>query len=308
MTKRASSKQEKRFKGVFCALFTPYSRKGEVELSVLGELVDHMRGAGIHGFYLCGTTGEGLLLTVEERQRIIEAVLARVPKSYPVIAHVGTLTTRDSVELAKHAACVGAHAVSALPPLGLLFKPRDVALHYTAIAEAAQLPFYAYHIPLIGGHAASSKEIYALLKDIPYLVGIKVFNQDIVFLSDLKDLSDGKWNVMNGYDDLLLEGLMAGADGAIGSTYNCFPELNTRVWNAYQDGDFASALKTQKRLRSFWSVANAVVSTRAGRYMLELRGFRMGRPRLPLQPLDASGKTFIRRTLKKMGFNPKKMV
>ena len=289
-----------RLAGIFCALFTPYDRRGEVDCGVLGQLADHVVRKGVHGFYLCGSTGEGLLLDLDQRMRIVENVLARVPARFPTIVHVGALTTRDACDLARHAAQAGAAAVSAVPPFGGEFGPRDVARHYAAIAEAAALPFYAYYIPGRHYRPMSSRAFYDTLKDVPFLAGGKIFHRDLAFLSEVTDLSDGRWNILTGYDDLLLEGLAAGADGAIGSTYNVFPELAVRSWDLYQAGDVEDALAIQRRLRRFWMRANTVVSTRAGRYLLERQGFVMGRPRPPIQPLSAAEKGLVRRALRRL--------
>jgi len=302
-----TARRPKPVTGILSALFTPYAKDGAVAYGVLDDLVDFQREAGLHGFYVCGTTGEGLLLTIEERMTILERVLSRVPASFPVIAHVGALTTRDACTLARHAAEVGAHAVSALPPLGLVFRPEDVVAHYAAVAEAGGIPFYAYHIPIISGNAAGSEALYAAIKDVPHLVGIKISSESVYAYASLKRLSGGKWNVLMGYDYVLLEGMTAGADGAIGSTYNIFPELNVKVWDCHRAGEVAKGARIQDRLRAVWGASDPLVSTRAGRYLLELRGFPMGAPRPPLQPLDTKEKALVRRTLKRLDLDPKTM-
>ena len=241
---KAKKEPKLRLKGIVPAIFTPYDRRGEISYPVLGRIVDYLVGAGVHGFYVCGTTGEGILLSREERMTVLEHVLSRVPAKFPVIAQVGALSTREACVLARHAAEVGATAVSSLPPMGMIFKPSDIPIHYSAIAEAADLPFYAYHVPALGGHAASAAEIYELLKDVTNMVGIKVYHINGAYISELNEAAAGSWKIMYGHDDILLEALSIGADGMIGSTYNFVAERSLAIWNAsieqYLAGDQAS--------------------------------------------------------------------
>ena len=105
---KTKEKPRLRLKGIVPAIFTPYNKRGDISYPVLAKSVDYLVGAGVHGFYVCGTTGEGVLLSAEERMKVLEHVLARVPKKLPIIAQVGALSTREACRLAKHAGEAGA--------------------------------------------------------------------------------------------------------------------------------------------------------------------------------------------------------
>ena len=135
----------KLFSGINAALYTAYLHDGAVNYDETARLAGWLVEKGISGLYLCGTTGDGLLLSMDERRGVVEAVSASVGEQVPLMVHVGTLATRDAINLAGHAA--GLAGVSAISSLGPIYYPlpwRDQLNHLSTIAEVTDLPFYPY--------------------------------------------------------------------------------------------------------------------------------------------------------------------
>jgi N-acetylneuraminate lyase len=136
-------------RGIFPALLTPMSEDGnEVNYGALRQLVEMHISSGVHGFFICGGSGEGILLTADERRQILETVLDQNKRRVKIIAHVGAISTAQGQELARHAASLDVDAIAAIPPI--YFKVDGAALrdHYRLIAEAAgDTPLWVYNIP-----------------------------------------------------------------------------------------------------------------------------------------------------------------
>ncbi len=157
------------FNGVWPALVTPFATDDTVNISVLRELVDYLIDKKVSGFYVCGTTGEGIYMSMAERKLVIETVLHQVNGRVPVIAHVGCVAAGDAAELARHAQQAGADGVSSvLPPL--YRTTQSLYTYYAKIADAApDLPLLTY---IFGGPVDAVALMRELMK-IPNVAGAK---------------------------------------------------------------------------------------------------------------------------------------
>ncbi|HIQ06011.1 MAG TPA: dihydrodipicolinate synthase family protein, partial [Anaerolineae bacterium] len=151
-------------RGVMPALLTPFDERGAVNEPVARELVDRLVAAGVNGFYVCGGTGEGLLLTPAERKRMAEIVVDQVAGRVPVVIHVGAIDTATAVDLAAHARAIGADAVSAIPPFYYALDVAAIKEHYRLIGEAARLPLYIYNIPDATGVAVTPEMLVEFMQ------------------------------------------------------------------------------------------------------------------------------------------------
>ena len=140
----------KQFKGIYAALMTPFSKDGKVNFDAMGKLIDRCIRSGVNGFYVCGSTGEGVLLSVRERNEIYACVGEYAAGRAKLIAHVGSLATRDAVAMAKNVRKCGFDAVSAVPPFYYAYGFEEIAGYYRAIADAAELPVIVYNFPNAG--------------------------------------------------------------------------------------------------------------------------------------------------------------
>lgn len=236
-------------RGILPALLTPFDASGRFNSEACEQLVDRLYGAGVHGLYICGTTGEGMLQTVAERKRVVEVVLGATPKSRgdqeerQSIVHVGAACLNEAIDLARHAARHGATAISSLPPAGP-YSFEDVSSYYRSLAGASDLPLLIYFMPAGGVSFTSIAQILELC-DIPNVAGLKFTDHDMYKLSEVKQSGA---TVFNGYDEVLCAGLLMGADGGIGSFYNLVPGLFLKLYAESRAGRWVDARETQRRI------------------------------------------------------------
>jgi len=287
------------FHGAWPALITPATADGEVNHGVLRDLTEYLIGKGIGGLYVCGSTGEGLLLTAEERARVTEEVFDQVQGRIPVIVHVGAVATRQAVALAAHAQQIGAAGVSAvLPTLGEGLP--STYQHYQAIAAAAPgLPFFPY---LFGGQTDAFSLMTELRRRIPNAGGAKYTGSSMFELKRLVDLGEEGWTIFSGMDEQCIYGAMSGAPANIGSTLNPMPGAYREIRRRFQAGDLAGANELQLRVNRVTAALIGAGFPGALRESMRLLGFDCGEPRLPLLPLTGEKREMLRSQLAAEGF------
>ena len=273
----------KLFSGIHAALYTAYRDDGGVHFEETARLAGWLIDRGIAGLYLCGTTGDGLLLSMDERRGIVEAVSDAVGDRVPLMIHVGTLATRDAIELAAHAAKhKGVQAISSLGPVYYPLPWPDQLNHLSAIASVCDLPFYPYLFSeTIAGEGVRS--VLDSFATIPNMAGIKAFVQDLSVHQAILAHGPEEWELLHGHDQSLAQALaIPGVNGAIGSMYNVVPELVVAIFKAAWSGDHGEAARLHHSFSKYWLPATRDGSPlTVGRYWLTRRGFAMGEPRLP---------------------------
>ena len=234
-----------RFEGIMPAIASPCDERDVFQQDTFTDLADWLYQEGVNGLYVCGGTGDGYCLRLDERKRILKIAID-VSKQYDgtVISHIGARTSRDAMDLAEHAAGAGAHGVSSMPPTQLSFA--QLVEYYTDIARASELPVLVYHIPFITGVDLTRHQVVQLL-DIEGVIGLKASDWNLVFTKQI--LEDRPHIVLfNGMDEFLVPGLLYGATGGIGMWYNVFPRLFIAMNQAVQNGNLATAMDLENRL------------------------------------------------------------
>lgn len=282
-----------RMKGIIPALITPYTESGAINEPVTRQLIQHLLGKGVGGFYLSGSTGEGFLQTPDERKAFLELVIDEVKGAAPVIAHVGTMDTATSVELTRHAADAGADAVSAVAPFYYKHGLEQVRGHYLDIAGAADIPLIIYHFPAMTGVQASAS-FYAELAKEPNIAGVKFTSMNAFELQQLIDACGKDFFVFNGPDEACLSGLVMGCVGAIGSTYNIMPGKFVALYDAFQRGELAEARRIQGEVNAVIAELLKYDFIAFEREILKLQGFDVGQARKPIQRLTGEQQAAIR--------------
>lgn len=296
---------EKLFPGITPALYTCYNDDGSVNLEETARLAQWLVGKGVGGFYLCGSTGNGLLLGKDERKAIIEAISAKLDGQVPLMVHVGAMNTADSIELAQHAAKVkGVCAISSLPPQFYPMPFDDEIAHLSKIAWATNLPFYPYLFPdLITKHGIDT--IIEGFAKIPNMAGIKAFVADLSVHQSIMRFAPSHWELLHSNDHLLVFALtIAGIGGAIGSTYNAVPEIAVAIFQAVQAGDYPKAFALHKQFGGYLLSIDGNPFLPLGRYFLQKRGFKMGPPRSPLLAPTEEAIAVVEKKMKDVGFDP----
>ncbi len=278
-------KQNILFCGILPALVSPVSEDGEVLVGETERLVKWQMSEGVNGFYICGSTGEGLLLKKETRKKLLEVVLDAVQGKVPVITHVGAIDLPTTLELAVHAREAGAAAVSSIPPIYFQYGEREVIEYYKQVAAAAEIPLVMYGVGL-----ANTKLTVSLVEElmkVENIIGIKWTYPDYYSMGLLKNINGGNINVINGPDEMLICGLAIGADAGIGTTYNVMPGLFVKLYDAYRNGRVGEAKTLQQTINRVITVLiqyHAIASTKE---LLCHMGFEVGQCTKPLRRLTA---------------------
>ena len=226
--------------GLIAATVTSFTESGDVCTDVIGPMIDRLIESGIAGLYVCGSTGEGMSLTCDERKRVVEATVEAADGRLPVIVQVGHNSLKDARDLAEHAALNGAAAISATCPS--YFKIGDTETLVASMSEIAtaapQTPFYYYHIPSLTGSPIDVVEFLQRGGDkIATLAGLKYTDTLLHQFQQCLRLDGGRFDVLWGCDEMVLGALATGARGAIGSTYNIAAPLYQSLIAAFAAGE-----------------------------------------------------------------------
>jgi len=276
-------------KGIIPAFMSGFTDNNEnIDTARIRSLAQYLIDKGVNGLYVGGSSGEMLLCSVEERKILLETVISESNNKITVISHVGCTGTRETVELARHAAKAGANAVSSVTPLYFAYSFAEVKQYYKDIADASGLPVIIYNIPARTGMTLNAEQLHELLL-IPGVAGMKFTSSDFFMLERL--VSEHPDHVFyNGSDEMLLSGLAAGADGGIGTTYNFMPEVFVSILDSFKKNKIAEARYAQ-------STANRIIKTllkygavQASKYLIKLNGIDYGECRRPFMPLTEEAK------------------
>jgi N-acetylneuraminate lyase len=294
-----------KIEGLIAATFSAFHEDGSLNLSLIPGLVDKLVDDGVTGLFLCGTNGEGPNLTIEERMAVAEAYVKAVNKRVLVLVHVGHPSIAESKKLAAHAAAIGADAISAVA--AFYFKPGSVQNLVHCMAEIASaapsLPFYYYHVPALTGVGMDMIDFLRLSEDvIPNLAGIKYTAATIFEYQACVNYKQGKYDILYGYDEMLLSALAVGARGAIGSTYTFAAPLYLKVMALYRDGKQTEAQQQQLKLVEMVRCILKYSPIPAQKAIMEMLGYPLGPCRLPLVTLTAQEKAALQEALEEVGF------
>lgn len=234
-------------RGAIAAAVTPLAEGGErLDLDAVPPLVSFLADAGIDGVLACGTTGEGILLTVPERRAVTEAFLAARPEGFQVAVHAGAQTTADTAALAAHPREAGADAVAVIAPPYFPLDDEELLAHLAAAAEAcAPLPFYAYGFAGRSGYPIPVAVIERLRDSAPNLAGLKV--SDTPFEAVRPYLLEGL-DVFIGSEPLVLEGMEHGAVGAVSGLATAWPEVVAALVHDWDPMAHARVVDLRERL------------------------------------------------------------
>ncbi len=293
-----------RFRGLIAAPFTPFKQEGEVNYSLMEAQAQYLMKQGVSGAFVCGTTGEGFSLTIEERLKIAKRWIEIAKKDLTLVVHVGHPSLSESKVLAKHAQKIGAHAFSATPTSGFKSPTVPDLVDYVAeiASSAPKLPFYYYHIPSISGVGFKMVDfLQAAEKKIPNLAGVKFTNEDLMDYGISLQYKKRKFDLLFGRDELLLAGLAFGAEGAVGSTYNFMAPLYLQMIQAWKAGDLAKAQSLQLISQKVIALAINFGGLPAFKAIMSLAGLDLGPVRKPLAAFPAAKLKAFECQLEKVG-------
>lgn len=214
-----------KYQGIFPAFYACYDENGEISPERVRNLTKYFIKKGVKGVYVCGSSGECIYQSVEDRKLTLENVMSEARGKLTVIAHVACNNTKDSMELARHAESQGVDAIAAIPPIYFHLPEYSIAAYWNAISSAApNTDFIIYNIPQLAGTALTQSLLTEMLKN-PQVKGVKNSSMPVQDIQIFKAMGGKDFTVFNGPDEQLISGRIMGADGGIGGTYGAMPEL-----------------------------------------------------------------------------------
>ena len=289
---------DEEMKGAYSALVTPYMGDHRINVEMVARLVEHQLANGLKGFFVGGSTGEGMLLTFEERKTLLEAVIKANRGRGKVIAHVGHVSTDESVKLARHAADAGADWVSSTAPVYFAQTFEGTLYHYRRVAESSDLPFMAYAF-----FTTVDPERDVRLFEIENLCGMKYTNIDYYSVQQLQSRLDKPTLFLSGVDEMLVPALASGCfGGGIGMMCNMLPRHFSDICRLMNEGTGMFAARTLQ------NEANAVIALKhrygglpCAKAMMRFIGLDCGPCRGPFPPLSEEQYVRLADLLRKQG-------
>jgi len=287
-------------KGIYTALVTPF-KDGKVDEDALKRLIEFQLKEGVDGLVPCGTTGEAPTLSYEEHERVIELTVQCAGGKVPVIAGTGSNSTKEAIELTEGAKKLGADMCLLTTPY--YNKPTQEGLyrHFKEIAEAVDIPLILYNIPGRTG-INMNPETIKRTADIPNIVGIKEASGSLVQVSEIYRLTEGKFMILSGDDNIFLPMMSVGAVGVISVIANIVPKELKALYRAYmEEKNIGKACDIHTKLMPLFQAMFIETNPIPVKEALYYMGMIERELRLPLCPLSDGNSKYLKGLLKEYG-------
>jgi N-acetylneuraminate lyase len=295
-----------KIKGLIAAVFTPFKGDGMINVDAIPSYAKRMKGQGLAGVFVNGSTGEGMLLSVQERKALAEKWAPFGDDNFKVIVHVGSTSVEIAKDLASHSQSIGAYAIASMAPNFFPSSDVNVIADYCrqVAASAPNIPFYYYHLPTATGTHIKVHELLEKASGmIPNLAGVKFTHTDFMDMHQCIAMENQRFDVLHGHDEILINGLVLGIQGAIGTTFNFIPGVYHAIMKAYANNDTKSALEYQMKsiriVNIMLKYVNAIVG---GKAIMNLTGIDLGSCRTPLRNLTSVELLCLKDELTNAGF------
>ena len=293
--------------GLIDAPFTPMHPNGDINLEPIAAYAEMLHKNGLKGVFINGSSGEGYMLTTEERMALAERWMEVKPEGFKVIVHVGSCCLRESKKLAAHAAKIGAWGIGSMaPPFPKIGRIEELVKYCEEIAAAApELPFYYYHIPAFNGAFLPMLDLLKAVDGrIPNFAGIKYTFESLYEYNQCRLYKGGKFDMLHGQDGTILPSLaQGGAQGGIGGTTNYNGRELVGIIDAWSRGDIETAREKQNFSQE---VINVICNYRGnivgGKRIMKLIGFDLGPNRVPFRNMTDEEERAMKAELEAIGF------
>lgn len=303
-----NSEKYSHLEGLIAAPFTPMQQNGSLNVDLVPEYYHFLKNNGVTGAFICGSTGEGVSLTMEEKKMVADAwaQASRGDNDFKVMLLLGGTCIADCIELAQYAQKIGLYAVSFTAPF--YFKPANaqmLAACCKAIADAIPgMPFYYYHIPVLTGVNLAMIDLLKEVKDtIPNFAGIKYTHEDFMDFLSCLHYEGGRYDMLWGRDENMLSALAIGAKGAVGSTFNYAAPLYYSLIEAFVNGDGPAAQKLQQQSIDMIRLLGKYGGIATGKAYMKLVGLDCGQFRLPVANMTAASMQAFEKEVEALGFS-----
>lgn len=288
------------FTGSCVALVTPFKEDGSINFDKLLELLDYHLAHKTDAVLICGTTGEASTIDDEDQIECVRLAVKHINKRIPVIAGAGSNDTAHAVKLAKECEEAGADGLLIVTPYYNKTTQNGLVAHYTAIAEAVNIPIILYNVPGRTGMRISP-ETCAVLSRIPNIVAVKDATGDISAIAKTASLCDPSFDIYSGNDDQTLPILSLGGKGIISVTANIIPDEMHDICEAYFSGDHEKARQIQLDILGIFDATFCEVNPMPVKEAMNMLGFKVGSCHLPLVEISGDHKDYVKKELEKFG-------
>jgi N-acetylneuraminate lyase len=276
--------------GLIAAPFTPMDIDRYLNLKEIPQYYQFLKHNGVTGAFICGSTGEGVSLTMQEKMEVAEAWANATENDsdFKVMTLLGGTCLADCKVLAMHASQIGLHGVSFTAPS--YFKPANAIVLAEMCAEIAavapEMPFYYYHIPVLTGANIAMIDLLAAVGDIPNFAGIKYTHEDFMDFLSCINFENEKFDMLWGRDENMLSALALGTKGSVGSTFNYAAPLYYDLIDAFNAGDLKKAQQLQQKSIDMIRLLGKYGGIATGKAYMKLVGINCGEFRLPVKNMS----------------------
>ena len=289
------------FTGAGVAIVTPMKPNGEVNFEKLGEILEEQIAGKTDAIIICGTTGESSTMTHEEHLETIKYTVEKVNKRIPVIAGTGSNCTETAIYLSKEAEKVGADGLLLVSPYYNKSTQKGLIAHYTAIAEAVNIPIILYNIAGRTGVNIQPETIAYLVKNVENIVGVKEASGNISQVTEIAALTEGKCDIYSGNDDQIVPIMSLGGKGVISVLSNVAPEYTHDIAAKYLEGKVEESCKMQLDALPLVHALFCEVNPIPVKTAMNMMGKEVGPMRMPLCEMEDAHKEVLRKAIKDFG-------
>jgi 4-hydroxy-tetrahydrodipicolinate synthase len=288
--------------GIFVPNVTPFTRVGQLDIKALRTCVRFWVNGGVSGLVPCGSNGEAPYLSRQERIKVIQTVIDETNGKIPVLAGTGSTSTQETIVFTKDAADLGVDAALIVTPYYFKLSNPEIQEHYRSVSEAVDIPIIIYSVPKFTGVALEPALIRTLAVENKRIIGVKDSSGNFGAITETIRLTNKQFSVLAGTADIVLPTLLAGGKGAVVAVANVFPTICSKLYQAFETGQYDEAAKLQNRI----SFANEVLVKRfnqlsAIKEAMKSKGLPGGYPRKPALPLAKPERKILTELLKELG-------
>lgn len=281
-----------KIKGIISPIVTPMKPDESISIPELREQVERQIQGGVHGVFPFGTNGEGYILSLKEKEEILEAVVDQTAGRVPVYAGSGCISTRDTIYMSKRAQELGADALSIITPSFALASQKELYDHYCEVASHVDIPIVLYNIPARTGNKLLPETVSKLAKDIDLVLGVKDSSGDLenlkAYISSTRDLGK-EFTALAGNDGNILNCLKAGGAGGIAGRANIWPKTVASIYDSFIAGDLEKAEEAQEAIAALQVVFQYGNPNTIIKKAVTLLGYPVGDCRKPFNYLCEEG-------------------
>ncbi len=289
------------FRGAGVAIVTPFTEDKSVNYEELGRLIEYQIAGGIDAIIVCGTTGEPVTMTEEERLSVISYTIEKVNKRVPVIAGSGGNCTENVITFSKKAEMLGVDGLLVVTPYYNKATQNGLFEHYKMVASAVDCPIIMYNVPSRTGVNILPDTAARLGKEVENIVALKEASGNITQVAEVMNKAEGALDIYSGNDDQIVPILSLGGIGVISVLANVVPKDTHDMVIEYLNGNVANATQLQLKYLDFIQALFCEVNPIPVKKALELLGFQTKTLRMPLTEMEAKNVERLKKAMQQVG-------